>query len=295
MPNDKRVLTFDPKTGGTTLDLHAAEATQIREFQAAMRDLERMGMEQSRDQNIATPRALIRAQPNVPDGNPGQGFGRMPLPAGAEPYREIIEQHLGLGDIHSQVTSPGERYWESWRSPHAPVGGMSGPYARRRKKAEIGQISNIFVQQPTWIAPPVTAISIDVFTPASGVMLTGSYPGPGACVDVLSIDVPDRFILIVDRFGNELEDHDSFGDVRFSMQRNETPIRSYGDFDVQLGRFDNPTKFGSPLILKHKDRFRLKAQALNNVDHIAYARLIGWAFAVKQTSGDGSHTEYLVQ
>lgn len=285
MQNKDRVLIFNPKTGGATFDLAAAERTQVREWQAAMRDLERMGMQQSADQNIATPRAMIYPPANVPDGNPGQGFGKLPLPAGAEPYRQIIEEHLGLGDIHSQVTSPGERYWESWRNPRKPVGG---------KKKSCQPCIPMYVQPMTWLAPPVTAISIDAFTPASGVTLSGAYPGPGPCVDLISIDVPDRFICILDRVGNELEDHDSFGDVRFSMQRNETPIRSYGDFDVQLGRFDNPTKFGSPIILKGKEQFRLKGQALGAVDHIGYARFIGWAFAVKMTAGDGSHAEYVV-
>ena len=198
-----------------------------------------------------------------------------------------------MGDIHSQVTSPGERYWEQWRNTRRPITtfGRGGKGGGPKKKSDEAQ----FVQPVTWLAPPITAIAIDAFTPAAGVTLSGAYPGPGACVDVISIDVPDRFILVIDRFANELEDHDSFGDVRFSMMRNETPIRSYGDFDVQLGRFDNPTKFGSPIILKHKDQFRLKCQSLGAVDHIAYARFIGWAFAVRTTSGDGSHEQYVVR
>lgn len=290
---NKSVITYDPKTRGATLDLVAAERVQEREWQAALRDLQRMGMEQSADRHIATPRAVVEAAPNVPGGEAGLQGTRLQLPAGAEPYRGIIEEHLGLSDIHSQVTSPGERYWEQWRNPRGPAaGGLRS--AGGRGKPKPAAAGPVYTQPMTWLAPPVTAIAIDVFTPAAGVILTGAYPGPGACVDILSIDVPDRFILILDRFGNELEDHDSFGDVRFSMQRNETPIRSYGDFDVQLGRFDDPTKFGAAIILKHKDQFRLKGQALGATEHTAFARLIGWAFAVRQTSADGSHSEYVV-
>lgn len=282
------VLTYDPKTGGATYDLGAAESANIREFRAAMKDLERLGMDQSADGGVQTPRDIVHPTANVPAGEPGlQGAGRLPLPAGAEPYREIIEKHLGLSDIHSQVTEPGSRYWETWRNPRHPA--MWGRPGQMRPVKK-----SIYTQPMTWLAPPVTAISVDVFTAAAGVALPGAYPGPGACVDVLSIDVPDRFIVILDRFGNELEDHDSFGDVKFSMQRNETPIRSYGNFDVQLGRFDDPTKFGSPIILKHKDRWRLKAQALGGANHIAFARIIGWAFAVRRTASDGSHAEYVV-
>lgn len=291
--NDGKVLSYDPKTGGATLDLRAAEAHNEREFRAAMQDLERMGMTQESDQHIATPRATVRAAPNVPEPQAiyAQTW-KLPLPPGAEPYRSLIEKELGVSDLPSQVNSPGERYWEQWRNPRKPSGGTPGMV--RGKGGRTQSAPPVFVQPMTWLAPPITAISLDAFTPAAGVSLAGAYPGPGPCIDVLSIDVPDRFIVVLDRFANELEDHDAFGDVRFSMMRNETPIRSYGDFDVQLGRFDDPTKFGSPLILKHKDRFRLKAQAIGAVDHIAYARFIGWAFAVRNTSGDGSHEQYIV-
>lgn len=292
MPNKRSVVTYDPKTNGTTVDLQAAaEGVKVTEWKTAMRDLERMGMSQDADRHVATPRAIVRPPPNVPDGEPGQGFPQLtiPLPAGAEPYRQFIEQELkalSLADIPNAELNPGEQYWTQWRNNRRP--------AVRNGKGQPASCAPTYVQPTTWLAPPVTAISIDAFTPAAGVVLTGLYPGPGPCIDVISIDVPDRFILILDRFGNELEDHDAFGDVRFSMQRNETPIRSYGDFDVQLGRFDDPTKFGSAIILKGKERFRLKAQALGATDHIAFARFIGWAFAVRMTAGDGSHAEYCV-
>lgn len=284
------VHRIDPRTRGVTLDLQAAETVNTREWQAALRDLHRMGMDSRVDHHVPVPRASVQAAPNVPPGVPGmEAFA---LPPEAEKYRELIQRELGMGDLHTQVTSPGERYWEQWSMGRRPVAGWKrGAGPGGRKPSDEAQ----FVQPVTWLAPPITSIAIDTFTPAAGVTLAGAYPGPGACVDVISIDVPDRFIVVLDRFGNELEDHDSFGDVRFSMMRNETPIRSYGDFDVQLGRFDDPTKFGAPIILKHKDEFRLKAQALGGTDHVAFARIIGWAFAVKQTSGDGSHEQYIVR
>jgi hypothetical protein len=295
MPTSPQVLTFDPKTGGATLDLRAAEAHNDREFQAALRDLHRMGMSRDADQHLTTPRATVQAATTAPQPYAVNPQMKLPLPAGAEPYRADIEKALGLSDLPSQVQFPGERYWEQWRNPRLPSGYVRGQVAGRSGGGGRPQAKPpIYTQPMTWLAPPITAISIDAFTPAAGVSLSGAYPGPGACIDVVSIDVPDRFIVVLDRFGNELEDHDAFGDVRFSMMRNETPIRSYGNFDVQLGRFDDPTRFGSPIILKHKDAFRLKCQALGAVDHIAYARFIGWAFAVRATNGDGSHEQYIV-
>ncbi len=282
MSNPSSEIVVYDKRGGARLNLERAANSQEKEFRAALKDLERLGMDQDEGPGRPTPRDMVHADPE------GQPFRGLALPPGAEPYRPMLEQYmasLGMGDIHTQVTSPGERYWEQWRNPR-----KAGP-PRKRPPVKCGPC---IVQPTTWLAPPVTAIAIDVFTPAAGVTLSAAYPGPGPCVDILSIDVPDRFIVVLDRFGNELEDHTAFGDVRFSMMRNETPIRSYGNFDVQLGRFDDPTKFGSPIILKHKDQWRLKAQSLGAVDHIGYARIMGWAFAVRQTSGDGSHTEYLV-
>jgi len=298
MQNDERIVTHDPRTGGVRFHIDRAAAAQEKEFRAALLDLERMGMTQDLDPHTATPRDEVHPYANVPGGEPGL---------------------QGMGNIHTQTTRPGERYWEQFRQgrqpkKYAPVVKPQPPPVPLPPEAEkyrpiiqqilgpeitraIGRFADcgrLFAQPTTWLAPPVTAICVDVFTAASGVTLPGSYPGPGECIDVISVDVPDRWIFVLDRFGNELEDHDSFGDVRFSMQRNETPIRCYGDFDVQLGRFDDPTKFGSPLILKHKDKFRLKAQALGGVDHIAFARMIGWAFAVRATSQDGSHAEYCV-
>jgi hypothetical protein len=295
--NEPDVLTYDRHKGTATFHIARAAAIQERDFRAAMLDLERLGMTQAMDPDTATPRDQVRPYANVPYG---------------------IPDLQGVGDIHSQVTSPGERYWEQWRQGRAPkmpspviqapqrcplppeaepyravIEQCFGPQIQRAIQNAMA-CGRVFNQPMTWLAPPITAISVDVFTSASGVTLTGSYPGPGACIDVLTVDVPDRWIFVLDRFGNELEDHSAFGDVRFSMQRNETPIRSYGNFDVQLGRFDNPTKFGSPIILKSKEQYRLKAQALGAVDHIAYARLIGWAFAARMTSGDGSHVEYCV-
>ena len=293
---NEQVLTYD-QHGGASYHVDVAGRIQEKEFRAAMLDLERLGLTQDMDPDTATPRQMVYPSANVPGGEPGL---------------------QGVGDLHTQITSPGERYWEQWRQPRAaqspsPIAvapkklvlpAAAEPYrqiieawiptqiARGMKQAQ--DCGRQWVQPMSWLAPPVTAISVDVFTAAAGVTLSGAYPGPGACIDILSIDVPDRWIFILDRFGNELDDHDSFGDVLFSMQRNETPIRSYGQFDVQLGRFDNPTRFGSPLILKHKDRFRLKGQALGAVNHQAFARIIGWAFAVRMTSGDGSHLQYCV-
>lgn len=221
----------------------------------------------------------------------------------------------GVGDIHTQVTEPGQRWWETYRTGRAesliqPVTRMPTempvlpPEAMKYLPLVKGWIDQLcacvnslkcapLINQPhAHLAPMVSAICVDVFTNASGVQLAGSYPPPGPCVPIICLDVPDRFMVVLDRFGNELEDHLSYGDVRFSMQRNRTPIRCYGDFDVQLGRFVDPTRFSSPIILKHKDRFCLQGQSKSGANHTAFARITGWAFAVTEITGDGSYKEF---
>lgn len=276
------------KVGTAIFDVQAAAAAQereLREWQRAVADLQQLGMQKGKLVVTPSPRATVEPPVMVPPG---------------------------LGDIHSPISEPGQRYYQTLPQPRAalPVPAVSGRAFPLPAEAEpyrglldyvFGSVLERFKQGPlfcqpmTWLAPPITAISVDLFTNANGVTLPGGYPGPGTCVNVLSIDVPDRWIFVLDRFGNELDDHTAFGDVRFSMQRNRTPLRSYGDFDCQLGRFVNPTKFGSPIILKHKDEFRLQAQSLSMTDHTAYARLMGWAFAVRTISGSGDYSEFFAE
>lgn len=274
-----------------------------KEFNAAIQDLHRLGMSQGGQPGRPTPRAMVHPSALVPPG------------AGPDP-----STLSGLGDIHSQITEPGARYYERWSQPRTiqkevavaraiPRCPLPPEMEKYRVLIEqcLGQtlIDSLekwrkcgpwYVQPQTWLAPPITAINVDVFTKAAGVTLPGGvYPGIGDCISVLSIDVPDRWIFVLDRFGNELGDHLDYGNVRFSMQRNRTPIRAYGNFDNQLGRFVDPTKFGSAIILKTKDTFRLEAQSLVTESKLAFARIMGWAFAVRHTTGDGSHSEFCVQ
>lgn len=222
---------------------------------------------------------------------------------------------LGIGDLPNQATEPGARYYDTYNMGRArpmekPVARMPRPIGKLPPEAEKlrplvedvmvpalekvlkenrekAQCQTYFTQPTTWLAPPVTAISIDIFTQSRGVVI----PGGGNPQPIVSIDVPDRFVVVLQSFGYELEDHLAFGNIRMSMQRNKVPIRSYGDFDVQLGRFVDPTKLGAPIILANKERFRLQARSTDSNEHTVFARFIGWAFAVKAT-GDGTYTEY---
>lgn len=308
--SDKSPLTWDQRG---TAHFHVNRALPAgmnpREFEASMEDLKRLGMRADDEPQYPVPRASVRPTSLVP---PGWG-----------PDPSTLAGGRGMGDIHSSVTEPGQRYWDRQPMPRA----LKNPYPAVARKtpqvplpAEVEKYRPVierllapqlqevlenfrkcgpwYMQPMTWLAPPVTAVCVDIFTKAAGVKLPGVYPpppGPGDCPDILSISVPDRWIFVLTEFGNELEDHTAFGDVRWAMLRNGHGIRCYSDFDVQLGRFVKPTKFPAPIILKHKDDFVVRAQSLSAEQHFAFARLRGWAFAVRTIAGDGEYSEFCVE
>jgi hypothetical protein len=137
-------------------------------------------------------------------------------------------------------------------------------------------------------------VRIDLFTRAIGVHLPGDYPGPGAPTIVFTLVVPDRVVVVIGRFGNELEDFTAWGNVLWSMQVNHRPERCYGDFDVQLGRFVDPTQLATPIIMRNKEEFALVCRSLDGVDHTAYARLMGWAWMPVAVTQDGKYRDFYV-
>lgn len=206
-----------------------------------------------------------RRPPHTKCPPPGQPpYFAAPIPAELEPYRALIENCLA--PVVDQV--------------------MKETVERTR---EMLRCRTIFTQPTTWLAPPITALTFDLFTAAAGVTLTA---GAAAPTTILTTQVPDRFVVVLQRFANELEAPGAFADVRWSNQRNRAPLRSYGNFDVQLGVFTDPTRFSAPLILNGKEEYRLIARNTGAADHTAFARLMGWAFAVRSTSADGSYDQF---
>jgi hypothetical protein len=308
-------LRIDPKTRTASLDFDALMGQvdlAARGRSDARADMARLGvLMPAEPYGIETPRDSV-----VPPE----------MPYMMEPGIEAGPGFNGLGNIHTQLTRPGERYWERWTTGRArpgekPIAKRPEPYLKcnvpippelEKYRASIEACiipmwqrlnhefilklkeklvcGTYFMQPVTHLAPPVTAICIDLFTDAAGVTVSRAGVAPPATV--LSIDVPDRFIVVIDRFANRVLPPAVNGDAQWSIQRNRAPIRCYGDFDQSLGIFTDPTKFGSPIILKHKDEFRLLAQSNAAGDVQAEARAIGWAFAVKSISQDGSYNEF---
>ena len=216
----------------------------------------------------------------------------------------------GLGDIHTQGTEPGQRYYEQTQGPRVllpelPVSGPPPDISASASASATGAAAGAgageakccqptYMVGPLWQKPPLTAICIDIFTRAAGVLLPGDYPGPGTPVTIITLVVPDRVVMVIDRFGNELEDFTAWGNVRWSIQVNRRPVKCYGEFDVQLGRFVDPTKLATPIVMKHKDEFALVCRSLDGLDHYAYARIMGWAWMPVGVTHGGKYQDYFV-
>ena len=226
---------------------------------------------------------------------------------------------IGMGDLHTQETSPGERYWDSSRTGRAIVPGGAGdptgravaerpapclppdlqkiidclcPAIEKAFACALDRCRPIITRPPNWLAPPVTAVPIDLFTAGAGVALpAGSGQTPGTATAVLTLDVTDRFVGIITHLGNEGEAVAS-DDIRWSMQLNTAPVRYYGSVDTQLGEVTRPTELAKPgILLPTNSTFRLIAQAKAATAHTAFARVQGWMWAARRLSADGSFSE----
>lgn len=306
MPNEFRnpLVVHDEKGAGSFNFGEALRAWEKdnKEWVQSMEILERAGLVRGQDMRVPTPRTKAEP-PELP----------------------------GFGDIHTQTTEPGQRYWEQHDTGRARPDGAAGyrpvakkpdpiacppvklppnlegwgeflngcviPVFRRlfeehedRLKQKL-MCGTYFNQPSPHLAPPPSAIGIDVFTKNAGVLLR---PGGAAAAPetLLSIDVPDRFIVILTRLGQAMGSSAEFNQTQWSMQRNETPLRSYGDFDIQLGTMTDPVTFPSPIMLKHKDQWRLFGRNTGVGNVTAFARVMGYAIPVRAIGMDGSWSEY---
>jgi len=150
------------------------------------------------------------------------------------------------------------------------------------------QCGTYFVKGPNWIEPPVTARAID----ARNETLT-ALDEYGAATTVTSFTVPDRFVGTLLGFGHELNPGATWstGTVTWNILINGDPAPQYQNFIQQIGEYRNPTRFPSPIRVKHLDEVLVTATTL--VAGIsATARLIGFMYPVKEVTQDGSYREY---
>lgn len=244
-------------------------------------------------------------------GRPIRGTGPETPRARAHPPSGPTQGIPGVGDLHQQDSEPGNNYWTQWRQERArpleqPVQApmpqipqqMQDLYrvfdrALREHESRKNDLCQC-VTKPAWIEPPLTSTCLDLFTDVAVTLPAGSINGgvtPGTLTNLISFNVPDRHIAVFDRMGMQLGDHLSFGNVRFSVRRNDTPLKCYGGFRPQLGEFTNPTKMANPIILKYADQFRVAAQSLDTNEHTAWFRMTGWLISVTELTSMGSYAE----
>lgn len=181
------------------------------------------------------------------------------------------------------------------------------------------QCGTYFTQDTTWNKPPITARSVDVGTPASGIpILTAA---PGAFTIVLHITVPDRCKTILHSMGTGAESPTAFEDLEWRLQVNERflPFGDITAFDpppasllrpgalvmpalapttadawtFQFGRPESPTPLAMPVVGMHRDTIILSARAKTPVfTHKAFARWQLWTVPLKTVTQDGTYADY---
>ena len=100
------------------------------------------------------------------------------------------------------------------------------------------------------------------------------------------VEVPDRHVGVVQRFGHELDNPTLWGGVTWDFKLNSRPIENYQTFRQQIGTFVNPTLLPNPIKLKPFDVFEVFA--FSTVDVGAMVRVMGFIFPVRFFSQDGT-------
>ena len=150
-----------------------------------------------------------------------------------------------------------------------------------------------FVKNPNWIEPPPTARPTDVFT-QKGVTVPVIDPADDLLTPILTFEVPDRTILVIHKIGHELSDPSQFGNVRWSIQVDEAPVPSYGNFCPQLGRFTEPTPLASPIIVRPASVVEVRAGIIAappaGID--CFFRWQGYTYPLNRFTDDGTFGKF---
>src|SRR5574339_1042960 len=217
----------------------------------------------------------------------------------------------GLGDIAPASVDPMERYFQiirgqvqlprrgwivspKWMPPQ--VQGMEAfqkvfeehELPRRWQMLEdmfiLLQRARFLVKSPNWLEPPITAEMSDIVSEtAVAVGATNTQ--------IITYTVPDRCVCTFRSFGHALSDSDEWGNVIWTIDVNQKPVRTYHDFRLQRGIIAAPTPFPKPITLKGRDILRVLARRTGAaVD--AYARIAGYTIAAETVTQDGSYKDW---
>lgn len=214
----------------------------------------------------------------------------------------------GMGD-YAQEGEQHQRYWQVLQhnmpmppqmpviSPPVPLDTQTVLNNQDLAKAicECMACTVIQTKAPNWVEPPSYALMVDQSTTADGITLPAG--APGAFTEVLRLQPPDRWYMVVSHFGNALEDDVAFQNVDWQIRINDRAMsfQQYlgagavlgGIFSAQLGDPVTPTRLAMPVIAKYGDVVRVMARSNNGAPHTAYARVMGWTYPIQNIDGAG--------
>ena len=151
------------------------------------------------------------------------------------------------------------------------------------------QCGTYFTKRPDWVEPPVTGTSVEVVN-ETGTAVTGVTD----TIICQSDRTPDRMVQSILLFGIDLSLAASWGDIIFTINVNDRPLRYYQDFRRQRGSVAVPATFGVPIVLNPGDMLELTARksGAGIADTTVYARFSGFQFPAQSIDQSGTYRQY---
>lgn len=144
-----------------------------------------------------------------------------------------------------------------------------------------------FTKRPNWVEPPASAEGLDQRNEVG--VAVGA-----ADTTVVTFTVPDRYLVILWKFGHMLSLSQEWGNVIWNIFDNDRPVRSYQDFRRQIGTYVDPTAFLMPVIITGNHNIRITARTTGAAVN-AFARIMGFQFPAKMISQDGTFQPFYSQ
>ena len=179
-------------------------------------------------------------------------------------------------------------------------------------KARLGAQSDttFAVQQPEQQVPPITARMVDDSSTAAGMDIPAGAPG-GPFRLGLTITVPNRWIMIINRLACSLENAGAFVEVEWQLAINGRPVgptcgqvlspldpfapATPGTWRNDLFPFPRGEALAAPVIVNQTSTITFSARSLNPAPagrHIGQFRMMGYMYPVQTTSSDGTYQEF---
>lgn len=223
--------------------------------------------------------------------------------------KRAVQRSRGIGDIPGSDVDPNQnRYVQTHGQPGKvepyealrtePVPGSVLTPAEQAKldnqvKALMEGFAGIapFVRRMNWLDPPLMSKHIDIYTDP----VVAIAPAAVGAV-ILELQVPFGSVVILSKFGNDLEVSSAFPHVAWNFfwkgglyypetvwSRAGVRAYTYRAFHRKLGEPVCPCPLAMPIIVRGPGVFQLRADNADIIGHLCEARFMGYQYAAQRT------------